>query len=64
MNKKQWEKHCLDYIKKHGGVYDIFWATSNKFISNAMDRLIKSKKIKIRKLQFPHCRALKEGVAK
>lgn len=52
MTAKEWEKYCLEKLKETGGVYTIFWATSNKFISNAMDRL--SKKYIVEKLSFPY----------
>ena len=60
MNKKEWEKWCLEKLKETGGVYTIFWATSNKFISNAMDRLVK--KYGVEKLRFPYHKLLNKGV--
>ena len=51
--KKQWENYCLEYLKKRKG-FSVFWATDNKFIANAMDRLVKSKKIIITPMQFPN----------
>ena len=53
MTRKKWEDFCIKYIKENGNQYSVFWATSNKFIANAMDRLIESKKITTMPLHFP-----------
>ena len=51
--RKGWEEYCINYLKEHNRRFTIWWATENKFIANAMDRLIKEKKITVTHLQFP-----------
>ncbi len=51
--KKGWKEYCIEHLKNHDRMFTIWWATENKFISNAMDRLVKSKKIKVTPLHFP-----------
>ena len=51
--RTDWEEYCIEYIKNKGMVFDIWWATENKFIANAMDRLVLSKRIKVTPLSFP-----------
>jgi len=51
--QKEWEDYCIKYIKDHDNHFGVFWATDNKFIANAMDRLKRSKRIVITPLQFP-----------
>ena len=37
--KEQWEDYCIKYIRENNYQFTVFWATDNKFIANAMDRL-------------------------
>ena len=58
-SKKDWEEYCLETLYKDR-VFTIWWATENKFIANAMDRLIENKRIRIsnKNLTYPHSRAI------
>ena len=57
--KAGWEEYCLGELNKDR-FFTVWWATENMFIANAMDRLIKSKKIKISNtgLSYPHSKAI------
>ena len=57
MTKSQWEQYCIDILRDNP-VFTVFWATENKFIANAMDRLISSGRIQIDKLHFPISKAI------
>lgn len=37
--KEQWEDYCIKHIRESGMQFTVFWATENKFVANAMDRL-------------------------
>ncbi|KAF0148760.1 MAG: hypothetical protein FD143_2842 [Ignavibacteria bacterium] len=37
--KEQWENYCIKHIRENNYQYTVFWATENKFIANAMERL-------------------------
>ena len=57
--RKDWEEYCLGILKKDR-LFTVWWATGNMFIANAMDRLIKSKRIKVsnKGLIFPRSKAI------
>ena len=55
--KEGWEEYCLGILGENRR-FSVWWATENIFIANAMDRLIESGKIRIKKLQFPFSRAI------
>ena len=52
-SRKDWEEYCIRYLKDNNRRFTVWWATENMFISNAMDRLIKNKRIYVTPLQFP-----------
>ena len=58
MNKTDWENYCIEYIKEHNNMFSVFWATSNKFIANAMDRLNKRNDLKFKPLGFPNTKVI------
>jgi hypothetical protein len=37
--KEQWEDYCIKHIRENNFQFTVFWATENKFIANAMERL-------------------------
>lgn len=55
MTKAQWEKQVLDQIAEHGG-FSIFWATDNRFIALAIERLARAGKIiQTKRGEYPWC---------
>ena len=60
MTRKQWEDYCLDKIKRQDGRFSVFWATENKFIACAMDRLTVQGRLKTKKLGFPYFQLLRK----
>lgn len=55
--KEQWEDYCIKHIKEHHNEYTVFWATENKFIAKAMERL--NPHLQTKKLGFPRISVIK-----
>ncbi len=51
--RKGWESYCISHIKENGNQFSVFWATDNKFVSNAMQRLTSTNRIIVTPLEFP-----------
>ena len=62
--KKDWEEYCIEYLLENKRRFSVWWATENKFIANAMDRLIKSKRIFVTPLRFPQSKVMIRSIKK
>lgn len=62
MSRPTEEARVLDYLREHDGYFTVFWATENQRRACALDRLVKSGRIREdqfeRGMGFPTCHAV------